>query len=300
MPPARLRRAGTLSSVKSWLRKKGWSGCCRSENRERSRSAVGDRICEVPPPRRSARRSSQTGVRDRRSASLAIRRHRLTTSKEMALSQGGCEESLAAVVMQGSRSKLYLAATSWARSHQTIIFDSRLVALEEELRFGPPWMRSFKENSETSYQTTELSVTVELFTHRQLVVLFHAGQAHSAALMPRCSLKGITEDRARALATYFAMAFGRIANSHSTKYSSLASPQDQKTIRERWAIDKPLKMIYDFSEINGRSRVRQDVCPFAFENERFTAYANLRRSMQPNGQWRAAMPKNYFYARRNL
>ena len=163
--------------------------------------------------------------------------------KEMALA-GGMQESLAAVVVQGGRSKLYLAPQA-----RTFPSDdhlrSRLVALERELGFGSPdeVLQGKLRDQLPSYGVEHYR---ELFTPRQLIVLFtlvkNMRLAHAEMLV-----EGMAEDRARALATYFAMAFGRVVNSF-TKFCRWQG-QDQKTIAaigDRQA----LKMVYDFSEIN--------------------------------------------------
>ena len=102
----------------------------------------------------------------------------------------------------------------------------------------------------------------ELFTSRQLLVLFtlvkHIRLAHAEMLD-----KGMTEDRACALATYFAMAFGRLSNSFN-KFCRW-KPRDQITIPavgDRQA----LKMVYDFPEINPFADTA-GCLPFALSNE---------------------------------
>ena len=104
----------------------------------------------------------------------------------------------------------------------------------------------------------------DLFTPRQLLVLFtlikHVRRAYGEMLGD-----GISRDRARALTTYFGMAFGRLANSF-TKYCRW-QVRDQITIAaigDRQA----LKMVYDFSEINPFARTA-GCLPFAFENEAY-------------------------------
>ena len=104
----------------------------------------------------------------------------------------------------------------------------------------------------------------ELFTPRQLLVLFtlikHIRRAHVEMLDQKMS-----KDRACAIATYFAMAFGRmvIAFNKFTRWE----PRVQRTmaaIGDRQA----LKMVYDFSEINCLART-QGCLSFALEREVF-------------------------------
>ena len=104
----------------------------------------------------------------------------------------------------------------------------------------------------------------ELFTARQLFLLFtlikHIRRAHAEMLND-----GMEGNRARALATYFGMAFGRLANSF-TKFCRWQA-RDQITIAaigDRQA----LKMVHDFSEINPFARTA-GCLPFAFENEAY-------------------------------
>ena len=106
----------------------------------------------------------------------------------------------------------------------------------------------------------------ELFTPRQLLVLFtlikHIRKAHAEMLG-----EGMAEDRARAraLATYFAMAFGRFVIMFN-KFSRW-EPKDQIT---RGAIGdrQALKMIYDFSDINPFAETTGSL-PFALDREAY-------------------------------
>ena len=104
----------------------------------------------------------------------------------------------------------------------------------------------------------------ELFTPRQLLVLFtlikHIRKAHAEMLG-----EGMAADRARALASYFAMAFGRFVIIFN-KFSRW-EPAVQRTkgaIGDRQA----LKMIYDFSEINVLART-EGCLPFALDREAY-------------------------------
>ena len=103
-----------------------------------------------------------------------------------------------------------------------------------------------------------------MFTPRQLLALFTLVKqirlVHAEMLET-----GMAEDRARALATYFSMAFGRLSNSFN-KFCRW-KPRDQITISavgDRQA----LKMVYDFSEINLFADTA-GCLPFAMQNETF-------------------------------
>ena len=181
--------------------------------------------------------------------------------KEMALA-GGMQESLAAVVVQGARSKLYLAPEA-----RTFPSDdhlrSRLVALEGELGFDSPdeVLQGKLRDQLPSYGVEHYR---ELFTPRQLLALFtlvkHIRRAHAEMLD-----KGMAGDRAKALTIYFSMAFGRLVIAFN-KFSRW-EPRVQRTkgaIGDRQA----LKMIYDFSEINALART-EGCLAFALEREAY-------------------------------
>ena len=183
--------------------------------------------------------------------------------KEMSKA-GHLAESLAAVVVDGKRSKLYLSPNA------TVLPDDgecicRLTELLDKTGLAP-----LDELMNTSDSTTVagrgygISQWRELFTPRQLLVLFtltkHIRQVHD-----EMQDEGMAPDRARALATYFAMAFGRLVIAFN-KFSRW-EPAVQRTkgaIGDRQA----LKMIYDFSEINCLART-EGCLPFALDREAY-------------------------------
>ena len=183
--------------------------------------------------------------------------------KEMATA-GRMGESLAAVVVDGRRSKLYLPATV-----TTLPDDgecaSRLGALLEETGLEP-----LDERMNTADSTTVagrgygVSHWRELFTPRQLLVLLtlvkHIRKAHAEMVG-----EGMAAERARALASYFAMAFGRLVIAFN-KFSRW-EPKDQIT---RGAIGdrQALKMVYDFSDINPFAKTTGNL-PFALDREAY-------------------------------
>ena len=196
--------------------------------------------------------------------------------KEMAVS-GNMDTSLAAVVVmvpkQSRRAKagrkrryrkLYVppsAATmpdtdTCTQQLHFLLKNTRIPALEEKMNTA--------DSTTVAGRGYGISKWAELFTPRQLLVLFtlvkHIRQGYR-----EMRAEGIAEDRARALTTYLAMAFGRLANSF-TKFCRWQA-QDQKTIAaigDRQA----LKMTYDFSEINPFAET-SGCLPFAFKNEAF-------------------------------
>src|SRR5690606_27806289 len=110
------------------------------------------------------------------------------------------------VVVDGARSKLYLGPAQAGRLPSQEEITSRLATLERELGFGPPdeRLQGKLRDQLPSYGVEQYR---ELFTPRQLLVLFtlvkHIRTAHREMLDG-----GMPEDRARALITYLAMAFG--------------------------------------------------------------------------------------------
>ena len=181
--------------------------------------------------------------------------------KEMALA-AKMQESLAAVVVQGGRSKLYLAPQAG-----TVPSDkglrSRLVELERELGLVlPNEVLQGKLRDQLPHYGFEQYH--ELFTPRQLLALFTLVKQIRLAHAEMIDT-GMAVDRARALATYFAMAFGRLVIAFN-KFSRW-EPAVQRTkgaIGDRQA----LKMIYDFSEINCLSRT-EGCLQFAIEREAY-------------------------------
>ena len=183
--------------------------------------------------------------------------------KEMSKA-GHLAESLAAVVVDGKRSKLYLPPNATVPPDNSECI-RRLTKLLDKTGLAP-----LDEQMNTSDSTTVagrgygISQWHELFTPRQLLVLFtlikHIRLAHAEMLDA-----GIAEDRVRALSTYFAMAFGRLVITFN-KFSRW-EPKDQIT---RGAIGdrQALKMIYDFSDINPFATTTGSF-PFALEREAY-------------------------------
>ncbi len=184
---------------------------------------------------------------------------------------GRLSESLAAVVCallrkgdgQKRRPKLYLPPTA-----TTLPDDGecvrRLGVLLNETGLDP-----LDEQMNTADSTTVagrgygISRWCELFTPRQLLVLFtlikHIRKVHTEMLG-----EGMAEDRARALATYFAMAFDRLAIAFNSFARWRSGTQATEGVFDRQA----LKMIYDFSEINPLSNT-QGCLPHALNREAY-------------------------------
>ena len=189
--------------------------------------------------------------------------------KEMAVA-GRMGESLAAVVAalppkkpKGKmRHKIYLppdAATAPTPSE----VERRLARLETELGFTRP-EEELQGKLRDQLPAHGVETYQALFTSRQLLVLFalikHIRRAHGEMVAD-----GMPKNRARALATYFGMAFGRVVK-HFSKFG-IWLHGDQIT---DGAIgpNQALKMVWSFSEINALA-LTTGCLPFALENQAF-------------------------------
>lgn len=169
---------------------------------------------------------------------------------------GKIGESLAALVLPGPRSKIYVPG----HLAQTVaIPDVEAIARQVGLQMPMEALKGKLRDQLPSYGYENHS---SLFTKRQLgVLLTLAGlirEAHREMLA-----EGVDKDRAIAITSYLAMGFGRFANSF-TRFCRWQS-RDQITIAsigDRQA----LKMVYDFSEINPFAQTAGSL-PFAFDNE---------------------------------
>ena len=141
--------------------------------------------------------------------------------------------------------------------------EQRLTDVEQELGFARP-AEMLQGKLRDQLPAYGVEHYCELFTPRQLLILLtfvkHIRMAHAQMLG-----EGMAEDRARALATYFAMAFGRFVIIFN-KFSRW-EPKDQIT---RGAIGdrQALKMIYDFSDINPFAETTGSL-PFALDREAY-------------------------------
>ncbi|MDE0129996.1 MAG: DUF1156 domain-containing protein [Gammaproteobacteria bacterium] len=213
--------------------------------------------------------------------------------KEMAVS-GRMKDSLAAIVAAlppktpagKKRTKVYLPPDA-ALGPDSDAIERRLAALEKELGFTRPEaeLQGKLRDQLPAYGVEKHS---ELFTSRQLLVLFtligQIRRAHDEMIA-----HGMPEDRARALKTFFAMAFGRFVISFN-KFSRWY-PNLQRTvgaIGDRQA----LKMIYDFSDINPLART-QGCLSYALDREAF-CIRELAKIKQPCVVTRGNAEKLYF------
>ena len=201
---------------------------------------------------------------------------------------GNIRESLAAVVVDGRRSKLYLPPDVTALPDDGACM-SRLNKLLRETGLDP-----LDEQMNTADSTTVagrgygISLWRELFTSRQLLVLFTLVK-HIRNIYAEVRDAGMATDRARGLATFFAMAFGRFVILFN-KFSRW-EPKDQIT---RGAIGdrQALKMIYDFSEINPFAKTTGSL-PFALDREAY-CIRELARVGNPSTVTRGSAEKLFY------
>ena len=257
------RRPGCVAPVplvrQAWLRKKGGAVAAipRIENGSRLRWDVvsGASVRDV------SRREAQTGA----GQAVCVACGTPAPSdhvKEMATA-GRMEDSLAAVVVEGQRSKLYLNPAASTATPPGDMIEKRLRALERELGCERPH-EALQGKLRDQLPNYGVETYRELFTPRQLLVLFtlvkHIRAAHAEMLG-----EGMAADRAGVLATYFAMAFGRLVKQF-TKFGIWLS-SDQIT---DGAIgpNQALKMVWSFSEINPFEHTAGSL-PFALDREAY-------------------------------
>ncbi|MDE2906586.1 MAG: DUF1156 domain-containing protein [Acidobacteriota bacterium] len=266
------RRPGCSDPVplvrQAWLRKKGGAVAAVP------RIEDGSRLCWDVVSGRSvgevSRQAEQTGA----GQAVCVACDTPASSahvKEMSVA-GRMGESLAAVVAalppkrRGSkkRRKLFLGPGSTQapdndaclRRLERLLAETSIPVLDESMNTA--------DSTTVAGRGYGISRWSELFTPRQLLVLFtlikHVRQVHAEMLDD-----GMAEDRARALVTYFGMAFGRlvIAFNKFARWEP-AVGRTKGAIGDRQA----LKMVYDFSEINCLARTEGSLS-FALEREAF-------------------------------
>ncbi len=270
------RRPGCRAPVplvrQAWLRKKG--GAIAAVPRIED----GDRLCWDIVSGSSAKAVSQQTGQTGSGQAVCVACNTPAPAdhvKEMAVA-GRMGESLAAVVAalppkpkRKKRQKVYLPPDVTAAPSPEMV-EQRLATLGTQLGFSRPEgvLQGKLRDQLPAYGVERYR---ELFTERQLLVLFtlikHIRRAHGEMVAD-----GMPEDRAKALATFFAMAFGRFVNSF-TRFCRWQA-RDQITIAavgDRQA----LKMIYDFSEISPLAATSGSL-PFALDREAFCIRALAR------------------------
>ena len=266
------RRPGCAAPVplarQSWLRTKG--GAIAAVPRVED----GSRLCWRIVAGSSAREVSQHTGRTGSGQAVCVACNTPAPAsyvKEMAVA-GRMGESLAAIVAAlppkkpagKKQRKVYLSSDSTeppneGECHQrleTLLADSAVAPLVEEMNTA--------DSTTVAGRGYGISLWRELFTPRQLLVLFtlvkHIRRAHQEMLD-----QGLAEAQARALTTFFGMAFGRFVK-HFSKFGMWLS-RDQIT---DGAIgpNQALKMVWSFSEINPLASTT-GCLQFALENEAF-------------------------------
>ena len=254
------RRPGCAAPVplvrQAWLRKKGGAVAAIP------RIEKGNRLCWDIVSGNSVHEVSQQTEQTGAGQAVCVACNTPASTehvKEMAAAKQ-IRESLAAVVVQGPRSKLYLSPDATLVPCEKEI-ERRLRVLESDLGYERP-NESLQGKLRDQLPAYGVERYCNLFTPRQLLVLFTLIKqircAHAEMLDG-----GMAKDRARALATFFGMAFGRLVNSFNT--FSRWKPRDQITIPaigDRQA----LKMVYDFPEIHPLSETA-GCLPMALQNE---------------------------------
>ena len=257
------RRPGCTAPVplvrQAWLRRKGGVVAAVPEIEDGDR--LGWRIVSGAVARDVSGQEEQTGA----GQAVCVACHAPAPAdhvKEMAVA-GRMKESLAAVVVDGQRSKLYLNPSTSTTTPSDDMIEERLCALERSLDCERPH-EVLQGKLRDQLPNYGVNTYRELFTPRQLLVLFtlvkHIRQAHA-----EMRDAGMAADRARALATWFAMAFGRFVIAFN-KFARW-EPSVQRTlgaIGDRQA----LKMLYDFSEINCFENTA-GCLPFALDREAY-------------------------------
>ena len=277
------RRPGCRAPVplvrQAWLRKKG--GAIAAVPRIED----GDRLCWDIVSGSSAKAVSQQTGQTGSGQAVCVACNTPAPAdhvKEMAIA-GRMGESLAAIVAalppkpkRKKRQKVYLNPESTLLQNGNV-YRERLAAVLSETGLMP-----LEERMNTADSTTVagrgygIDRWLDLFTDRQLLVLFtlikHIRRAHGEMVAD-----GMPKDRAKALATFFAMAFGRFVisfNKFSRWFAGLQATYG--AIGDRQA----LKMIYDFSDINPLAST-QGCLSHALEREAF-CIRELAKIEQPS------------------
>jgi putative DNA methylase len=245
----------------AWLRKKGAVVAAIPKPVDGGRRLEWEIVSGRNPQEVNLDNSSQTGAGE---AACLVCTTPIPSSyvKECGTS-GRLDESLAAIVVDGGRSKIYLPPTATEALATTQEIHGRVSRIVDEADISIPdeQLQGKLRDQLPSYGFERFR---DLFTPRQLLVLL-ALTKHIRQAYRDMEVEGMDPDRARAVTTYLAMAFGRLANSF-TKFCRWQG-QDQKTIAaigDRQA----LKMLYDFSEINPFADTA-GCLPFAIENEAY-------------------------------
>jgi putative DNA methylase len=250
---------GTVPLVsQAWLRKKGGFVAAVPRIKKGSSDLVWEIRSGESTGDVGAESEEQTGAGE--AACLICTTPATDVYVKQAAVAGNLGEVLASVVVDSSRSKVYLPA-SQATTPDAKDLGRRIASFVGQDAI-PLLDRPLIGKLRDQLPAYGFERFRDLFTQRQLLVLLtlvkHIRQAHK-----EMTTGGMPADRAKAVATYLAMAFGRLANSF-TKFCRWQG-QDQKTIAAM-GDRQALKMVYDYSEINPFADTA-GCLPFALDNE---------------------------------
>ncbi len=243
----------------SWLRKKGGSIAAVPKLKHKGRDLEWEIVAGQNSKEVGADSDDQTGAGE--AACLSCTTPVSSEYVKQCSIAGNLGEVLAAVAVEGARSKMYLPPSATTAPLDGNALTARIEKVLAEARIDLPdeVLHGKLRDQLPSYGFERFH---QLFTARQLLVLAtlikHIRKAHGEMVS-----EGMDAERAKAVTTYLSMAFGRLLNSF-TKFCRWQG-QDQKTIAaigDRQA----LKMVYDFSEINPFAETA-GCLPFAIDNE---------------------------------
>jgi putative DNA methylase len=259
--PCRKPGCGALVPLvrQSWLRKKGCSIAAVPKLKNKGHDLEWEIVARQGAKDGGTESDDQTGAGE--AACLACTTPVSSAYVKECSVAGKLGEVLAAVVVGGARSKLYLPPTVTLPPPDEAALKSRIDKVLADARIDLPdeVLQGKLRDQLPSYGFERFR---QLFTPRQLLVLA-ALLKHIRKARGEMISEGTDAERAKAVTTYLAMAFGRVLNSF-TKFCRWQN-RDQITIAaigDRQA----LKMIYDFSEINPLAETA-GCLPFAIENE---------------------------------
>jgi putative DNA methylase len=243
----------------SWLRKKGIFVAAVPKPKERGRELEWKIVSGESPRELGFSDSEQTGAGEA-TCPVCATPMPATYVKECG-AQRKLSEVIAAVVIDGGRSKIYLPPVSPVESNEGSALLARAPEVARSAGFDLPNERLHGKLRDQlpnyGYERFD-----DLFTPRQLVTLTSLVKQIRAAHRKMLT-EGIAADRARAVATYLAMAFGRHLNC-ANKFARWES-KVQRT-KSATGDRQALKMVYDFPEINPFAKT-EGCLTFALDRE---------------------------------
>jgi len=247
----------------SWLRKKGGSvAAVPKVSRARDGSARLDWeiIAGKTSKEVGADSDEQTGAGG--SACLACSTAISSDYVKECSIAGSLGEVLAAVVVEGAKSKLYLPPSAasvpdpsnCAHRANAVLAECGIAPLDDRMNTA--------DSTTVAGRGYGLEFWRQLFTPRQLLVLVtlvkHIRLAHREMVEA-----GMDPEHAKAIVTYLSLAASKLVNRFNkfTRWESKVQ-RTKSAIGDRQA----LKMVYDFSEINPFAKT-EGCLPFSFDNQ---------------------------------